>query len=43
MCSMQDEPRGCPEGWVPATQPLNPMLVCLPDTITYNPPRPGGR
>lgn len=24
----------CPEGWVPATPPLNPALGCLPNTIT---------
>jgi hypothetical protein len=23
----------CPDGWRPVTSPLNPVLVCLPDTI----------
>ncbi|MGH9977585.1 MAG: hypothetical protein ACRD8Z_17385, partial [Nitrososphaeraceae archaeon] len=27
----------CPEGFVPATPPLNPQLGCLPDTITSDP------
>lgn len=29
-------PPECPEGFVPATPPLNPQLGCLPDTITAN-------
>lgn len=27
-------PPECPEGFVPATPPLNPQLGCVPDTIT---------
>ena len=30
-------PPRCPEGWTPATTPLNPQLECLPDSITSNP------
>jgi hypothetical protein len=30
-------PPRCPEGWTPATPPLNPQLGCLPDSITSNP------
>lgn len=29
-------PPECPEGFVPATPPLNPQLRCVPDTITVN-------
>jgi hypothetical protein len=29
-------PPECPEGFVPATPPLNPQLGCVPDTITAN-------
>ncbi|MGH9950458.1 MAG: hypothetical protein ACRD5J_02440 [Nitrososphaeraceae archaeon] len=35
---------GCPEGFIPATPPLNPQLGCVPDTITSDPggqPGPG--
>lgn len=28
----------CPEGWVPATPPLNPQLKCVPNQIQSNPP-----
>jgi hypothetical protein len=27
-------PPECPEGWTPATSPLNPQLGCLPGSIT---------
>ncbi|MEA5572499.1 hypothetical protein [Calothrix sp. UHCC 0171] len=30
-------PPGCPDGWVPATPPLNPQLGCIPNRIK---PRP---
>jgi hypothetical protein len=30
-------PPRCPEGWTPATPPLNPQLGCLPDSITSDP------
>lgn len=26
----------CPEGWRPVTPPLNPVLLCLPDTIVID-------
>jgi hypothetical protein len=28
-----DNPGLCPEGWIPATPPLNPQLGCLPGSI----------
>jgi len=30
-------PGGCPEGFVPATPPLNPQLECLPWSETADP------
>ncbi len=30
-------PPGCPDGWIPATPPLNPQLGCIPNRIK---PRP---
>lgn len=28
----------CPDGWRPVTQPLNPLLICLPDTLVLEQP-----
>ncbi|NJM18885.1 MAG: hypothetical protein HC836_15255 [Richelia sp. RM2_1_2] len=30
--------RICPDGWIPATPPLNPQLGCIPNTITPKQP-----